>query len=358
MAKQIHVGIVGFGLGTRVFHAPFVSAVPGLHLEALVQRKGDEAAQAYPAARILRTPEELFADPAIDLVVVSTPNETHYDLAHQALTAGKHVVIDKPFTLTSEEAADLIAIASERKLVLSAFQNRRWDGDYKTIHALMESGKLGRLVVFESHYDRFRQEPRLAGWKEGGVVPGGGMLYDLGSHIIDQALHTFGAPETITADIRIDRDHGVTDDAFDIRLGYIGKTEKNLTVLLRSTMTAAIPGARFTLHGTNGSFVKFGIDPQEDAIKAGIPIGSPGWGEEPESLWGTLKLADGTESKIQTQPGDYRGYYANIRDAILGEAPIAVPGTDAWRTTRIIELARQSSAEGRTLSVDFSSQPS
>jgi len=358
MTEPIRAAVIGFGLGGRVFHTAFIHAVPGLELAAIVQRRGDEAAQAYPNAKIYRSTDELFADETVQLVAVTTSNDAHYSLGRQALLAGKHVVIDKPFTLTSEEAADLIAIASERKLVLSAFQNRRWDGDYKTIHALMDSGKLGRLVVFESHYDRFRQEPRLAGWKEGGVVPGGGMLYDLGSHIIDQALHIFGAPETITADIRIDRDHGVTDDAFDIRLSYIGKTEKNLTVLLRSTMTAAIPGARFTIHGTNGSFVKFGIDPQEDAIKAGIPIGSPGWGEEPESLWGTLKLADGTESKIQTQPGDYRGYYANIRDAILGKAPIAVPGTDAWRTTRIIELARQSSAEGRTLSVDFSSQPS
>jgi predicted dehydrogenase len=178
------------------------------------------------------------------------------------------------------------------------------------------------------------------------------MLYDLGSHIIDQALALFDAPETITADIRIDRDEGRTDDAFDIRLGY-----PRLTVLLRSSMTAAIPGARFTLHGTQGSFVKFGIDPQEDAIKAGFAIGDSvgdlAWGEEPESLWGTLKLADGSETKVRTEAGDYRGYYANVRDAILGAAPIAVPGTDAWRTTRIIELARQSSAEGRTLPVEL-----
>jgi len=357
MTKPIRAAVIGFGLGGRVFHTAFISAVPGLELAAVVQRRGDEAAQAYPNTKIYRSTDELLADETIQLVAVTTSNDSHYSLGRQALLANKHVVIDKPFTLTSAEAADLIAIADERKLILSAFQNRRWDGDFKTIRDLLSRAVLGRLVVFESHYDRFRQEPRLTGWKEGGIVPGGGMLYDLGSHIIDQALSLFDAPDTITANIRIDRDHGVTDDAFDIRLGYIGETEKNLTVWLRSTMTAAIPGARFTLHGTNGSFVKFGIDPQEDAIKAGVPIGSPGWGEEPESLWGTLKLADGTESKIQTQPGDYRGYYANIRDAILGEAPIALPGTDAWRTTRIIELARQSSAEGRTLPVDLSNIP-
>jgi scyllo-inositol 2-dehydrogenase (NADP+) len=352
MTESIRAAVIGFGLGGRVFHTAFIHAVPGLELAAIVQRHGNEAAQAYPEAKIYRSVEEMLADDSIQLVAVTTSNHTHYELGKQALLAGKHVVIDKPFALTSDEAADLIHIARERKLVLSAFQNRRWDGDFRTIRELLSRSVLGRLVVFESHYDRFRQEPRLSTWKEGGIVPGGGMLYDLGSHIIDQALALFDVPETITADIRIEREHGVTDDAFDIRLGY-----PQLTVWLRSTMTAAIAGARFTLHGTHGSFVKFGIDPQEDAIKAGVPIGSPGWGEEPESLWGMLRLADGTESQIRTEAGDYRGYYANVRDAILGEAKLIVPGIDAWRTTRIIELARQSSAEGRTLAVDLGQPP-
>jgi predicted dehydrogenase len=352
MTESIRAAVIGYGLGGRVFHTAFIHAVPGLELAAIVQRHGDDAAAAYPNATIYRSVDEMLADESIQLVSVTTSNHTHFELGRQALLAGKHVVIDKPFTLTSPEAAELIAIARERKLVLSAFQNRRWDGDFRTIRDLISRGVLGRLVIFESHYDRFRQEPRLGTWKEGGNNPGGGMLFDLGSHIVDQALALFDAPQTITADIRIDRDHGVTDDAFDICLGY-----PKLTVWLRSTMTAAIAGPRFTLHGTGGSFVKFGIDPQEDAIKAGIPIGSPGWGEETESLWGTLKLADGTESRIRTEAGDYRGYYANVRDAILGDAPIAVPATDAWRTVRIIELARQSSAEGRTLPVDFGTPP-
>ncbi len=348
MTEPIRAGVIGFGLGGRVFHTAFISAVPGLALAAIVQRKGDEAAQAYPHATIYRSVDELLADATIGLVSVTTSNHTHFELGRQSLLAGKHVVIDKPFCLTSAEAAELIGIARERQLVLSAFQNRRWDGDFRTVRDLLSRGVLGRLVVFESHYDRFRQEPRLQTWKEGGLNPGGGMLYDLGTHILDQALALFGVPETVTADIRIDRDHGVTDDAFDIRLGY-----PRLTVLLRSTMTAAIAGPRFTLHGTGGSFVKFGIDPQEDAIKTGVPIGSPGWGEEPESLWGTLKLADGVESRIPTAPGDYRGYYANVRDAINGVQPVAVPGIDAWRTARITEIARQSSAEQRTLPVDL-----
>ncbi|WP_114209688.1 Gfo/Idh/MocA family oxidoreductase [Acidisarcina polymorpha] len=357
MTEPIRAAVIGFGLGGRVFHTAFIHAVDGLQLAAIVQRRGDEAAQAYPDATIYRSVDEMLADESIQLVAVTTSNHTHFELGRQALLAGKHVVIDKPFALTSAEAAELIHIARERKLVLSAFQNRRWDGDFRTLRELVSRGVLGRLVVFESHYDRFRQEPRLNMWKEDGVTPGGGMLYDLGSHIIDQALALFDVPETITADIRIDRDAGLTDDAFDLRLSYPEGNGRRLTVLLRSTMTAAIPGARFTLHGTQGSFVKFGIDPQEDAIKAGVTIGSPGWGEEPESLWGTLKLADGSESRIRTEAGDYRGYYENIRDAILGEAAVAVPGIDAWRTTRIIELARQSSAEGRTLPVELGPLP-
>jgi predicted dehydrogenase len=361
MTQPIRAAVIGFGLGGRVFHTAFIAAVPGLELAAIVQRKGDEAAKAYPDATIYRSVEEMLADDSIQLVAVTTTNHTHFELGRQCLLAGKHVVIDKPFTLTSAEAAELISIARERKLVLSAFQNRRWDGDFRTIRELLSRGVFGRLVIFESHYDRYRQAPKLGTWKEGGLNPGGGMLYDLGTHILDQALALFGVPQTVTADIRIERDQGVTDDAFDIRLGYIGETEKNLTVLLRCTMCASIPGPRFVLHGTQGSFMKFGIDPQEDAIKAGIAIGSPdgslAWGEEPESQWGLLKLADGTETRVRTEAGDYRGYYANIRDAILGEAPIAVPGVDAWRTARVTELARQSTVEGRTLPVEMGDVP-
>jgi scyllo-inositol 2-dehydrogenase (NADP+) len=357
MTEPIRAAVIGFGNGGRTFHTAFISAVPGLELAAIVQRKGREAAQAYPNTTIYRSVEEMLADDSIQLVSVTTSNQTHFEIGRQCLLAGKHTVIDKPFAVTSAEAAELIAIADERQLVLSAFQNRRWDGDFKTVRNILKSGVLGRLVVFESHYDRFRQELRLGTWKEGGLY-GGGQLYDLGTHIIDQALHLFGAPKEIAASVRTDRDHALNDDAFDIRLGYIGETEKNLTVWLRSTMTAAIAGPRFSLHGTQGSFVKFGIDPQEDAIKAGGVIGSPGWGEEPESDWGLLKLADGSEKRIRTEAGDYRDYYANVRDAILGAKPLAVPGVDAWKTARIIELARQSSEEGRTRPVNFDQAPS
>jgi scyllo-inositol 2-dehydrogenase (NADP+) len=358
MTEPIRAAVIGFGLGGRVFHTAFIHAVPGLELAAIVQRHGDQAAAAYPNAKIYRSVEEMLADESIQLVAVTTPNDSHYSLGRQSLLAGKHVVIDKPFCLTSTEAADLVAIARQNKLLLSAYQNRRWDGDFRTVRDLVSRAVLGRLVVFESHYDRFRQEPSAKTWKEGSNSPGGGLLYDLGSHIIDQALALFGVPEAIAADIRIERDVVSTDDAFDIRLAY-----PRLTVWLRSTMTAAISGPRFTLHGTQGSYVKFGLDPQEPAIEAGIEIGSPGWGEEPESAWGLLRLAQGSErgivseTRVPTEAGDYRGYYANVRDAILGAAPLAVSGVDAWRTARIIELARQSSAEGRTLPVQLEPLP-
>ena len=360
MTNPIRAAVIGFGLGGRVFHTAFIHATPGLELAAIVQRSGDEAAQAYPGATIYRSVEEMLADASIQLVSISTSNQTHYELGRQALLAGKQVVIDKPFTTSAADTAELIRLAREHKLVLSAFQNRRWDGDFRTVRELLSRGVLGRLVVFESHYDRFRQELGQKAWKESGLL-GGGQLYDLGTHMIDQALALFGTPETITASIRAERDAALNDDAFDIRLGYPGETAKNLTVWLRSTMTAAIAGPRFSLHGTQGSFVKFGIDPQEDAIKAGIPIGSANasiaWGEEPESDWGLLKLADGTETRIRTEAGDYRGYYANVRDAILGNSPLAVPAVDAWRTARIIELARQSSDQERTLKVDLGPDP-
>ncbi|HEX7159022.1 MAG TPA: Gfo/Idh/MocA family oxidoreductase, partial [Edaphobacter sp.] len=195
---EIPAAVIGFGLAGRVFHAPFINAVPGLKLHTILQRRGDEAPKAWPGVRILRTVEEALADPAIQLVVVATPNETHYALAKQALLAGKHVVIDKPFTATSAEAKELAALAAERKLILAPFHNRRWDGDFLTVRKLLASGELGRLVTYESHFDRFRPQPRAATWKES-ANDANGMLFDLAPHLVDQALTLFGPPEAITA---------------------------------------------------------------------------------------------------------------------------------------------------------------
>lgn len=351
MTDTIRAGVIGFGLAGRIFHAAVISATPGLELAAIVQRTGDEAAKAHPNVQIYRSIEELLADTSIRLIAVGTPSFSHFEVAEQCLRADRDVIVDKPFALTSDEAAQLIRLARERKRLLTVYQNRRWDGDFKTVEKILVSGLLGRLVTFESHFDRFRLEPRLRGWRESGG-PGGGTLFDLGSHLIDQALTLFGKPERIFASSRIDRDGGVVDDVFDIILFY-----PKLTGYLRATTLAKAPGARFTLHGTQGSFVKFGLDPQEEQMKGGLKFDAPGFGRDPEEHWGKLYLEGAVPERIETEVGDYRGIYANVRDALLGKAKLAVTPEQAWRTTRLIEFARESSSQGRALPVDFSGEP-
>ncbi|MBT9329473.1 Gfo/Idh/MocA family oxidoreductase [Paracidobacterium acidisoli] len=351
MHEPVRVGVIGFGMAGRIFHTAVIAETPGLELAAIVQRTGDEAASTYPDARIFRSIDELLEDASIPFIVVATPSGAHFEHARQCLLAGRHVLIDKPFTLTSDEAAELIRLARERSLLLTAYQSRRWDGDFLTVREVLESGELERLVRFESHMDRFRAAPRLEAWRENGEA-GGGILFDIGPHLIDQALKLFGAPESILAEVRTERESAVIDDAFDILLQYPA-----LTVFLRSTLSTFTPGPRFALHGTKGSFVKFGIDPQENQLKAGLTFASPGFGEDPESDWGELRLADGDSRRLVTRRGDYRDLYGNVRDALLGKGELEVKPEQAWRTTRMIELARQSSAEGRRLPVDFSDQP-
>ncbi len=359
MQEPIQVGVVGFGLAGRVFHTAVVEATPGLQLRCVVQRSGDDARRQYPDIQCARSVDEMLANVGIQLVVIATPNYSHFELAKQCLHAQRHVVIDKPFTLTSDEAAQLIHLARHRKLLLTAYQNRRWDGDFQSVLQVLASGELGRVVSFESHYDRFRPEPRRDVWREDGG-PGGGVLFDLGPHVIDQALQLFGDPAAIRASVRIERDNAAVDDAWDIFLKY--EHPHPMSVLLRSTLTACVPGPRYVIHGTRGSFVKWGIDPQEDQIKSGMSFDDPAYGLEPESAWGELTLCGDARipcasRRIPTPRSDYRGFYANVRDALLGKAELAVRPEQAWRTTRLIELARESSAQGRRLHVDFSNQP-
>ena len=354
MKEPIGVGVVGFGLAGRIFHTAVVAATAGLELKCVVQRSGDDASKQYPHVRQARSVEEMLADVSVQLVVIATPSYSHYELAKQCLHEQRHVVVDKPFTLTSQEAADLIRMARERGLVLTVYQNRRWDGDFQTVSQVIGGGELGRLASFESRIDRFRPEARLTVWRESGG-PGGGTLFDLGPHLIDQALMLFGSPWTITANVRMERENAVVDDAWDIWLGY--ERPHPTTVLLGSTLTACIPGPRFVVHGTRGSFVKRGIDPQEDQLKAGMRFDSAGFGEEAESAWGELKICGGETRRVQTARGDYRGFYANVRDALLGRAEPGVKPEQAWRTTRLIELARESAGQGRRLRVDFSGEP-
>jgi scyllo-inositol 2-dehydrogenase (NADP+) len=354
MYEPIRVGVVGFGLAGRIFHTAVVEATSGLELACVVQRSGDNAARTYPKAKQARSIEEMLADVSIRLVVIATPSYSHFELAQQCLREQRHVVIEKPFTLTSNEATELIRMARERRLLLTAYQNRRWDGDFQTVRQVLASGEIGRLVSFESHFDRFRPDPRSDVWRESGG-PGSGTLFDLGPHLVDQALTLFGKPETILANVRVERERAVADDAWDIFLQY--EKPHSMSVLLRATLTACTPGPRYVLHGTKGSFVKFGLDPQEDQLKSGMGFGEPGFGQDPQSAWGELRLCDGsgtpTTRQVPTLAGDYRGFYENVRDALLGQAELAVTAEQAWRTTRLIELARESSSQGRRLRVEF-----
>ena len=372
--KCIQVGLVGFGFAGRIFQSNTIQAVEGLELAAIVQRSGSDAAIAFPHAKILPTVEDLLKDTSIRLVVVATPNATHLPIARQCLLADRDVVIDKPFALTSGEAAELIQLARSRGRVLSVYQNRRWDGDFLTVRKLLDSDRLGRLVMFESHYDRFRQLPRLHAWREDGG-PGGGVLFDLGAHLVDQALVLFGVPESVWASVRGEREGARIDDAFDLYLHYpashthvaaagIGPVPSGLPsglgVWLRATCLAREPGARFTLNGTQGTFRKFGIDCQEAHLLAGDLFSSKPWGVEGPEHWGTLTVDEGGEpvsTRIPTEAGDYRGYYINLRDAIHGNAALEVTPLQAWRTMRVLEMALESSRSGCTVTCDWSRQP-
>ncbi len=355
--KCIPVGLVGFGFAGRIFQATAIEAVEGLELAAIVQRSGSQAAEAYPHAKIVPSVEALLEDPTIRLVIVATPNPTHLPIAKQCLLADRDVVIDKPFAVDSAEAAELIQLARQRHRLLSVYQNRRWDGDFLTVRKLLDGDRLGRLVQFESHYDRYRLAPRLHAWREDGSA-GGGVLLDLGAHLVDQALVLFGVPQSVWASVRLEREGARSDDAFDICLRY--SPERSPTVWLRATCMAREPGARFTLNGTLGTFRKFGIDPQEAHLLAGDFFSSRPWGVESPDHWGKLTLeeaGDVVTTAVPTEAGDYRGYYMNVRDAMNDHAALEVTPLQAWRTMRVLEMAAESSRSGCRVICDWSNEP-
>ena len=350
MGRSIRAGVVGFGLGGQIFHAPFLKAMDGFELTAILQRQGDAAERAYPGVSIERSMEALLARPNLDLIVISTPPSTHFELGRQALEADKHVVLDKPFVATSDQARQLIELARARNRMLSVYQNRRWDGDFLTLQQLIAGGELGRLVSLESRFERYHPGVRAKQWQEKNL-PGNGLLHDWGSHLVDQALLQFGTPESIFADIRYDRDVTEINDGFTILLFY-----PRMRVRMNVTLLARSPGPRFVLHGTLGSYVKYGLDPQEQAMKDGMTLTDPHWGEEPEANWGKLTTTgengEAVERRVPTIPGDYRKYYENIRDAIWGLAPLEVKPEHGWRTIRLFEMALESSAQRRAISGD------
>lgn len=344
---MIDVGLIGFGLAGRAFHAQVISRTPGLRLAAILQRTGTSAAEAYPSARIVRTLEEMLAIPEIRLIVIATPNETHFDLAKRCLAAGRDVLVDKPFTTTLEEAKELAQFAKSSGRLLTVYQNRRYDGDFAAVRDLVAAGTLGRIVNFETNYDRYRPQLKPGAWREQ-TGPGTGIFFDIAPHLIDHALVLFGLPDAITADIRIERDNAVADDAFDIIFRY----RSGLRAVLRSSILAAAPRPRFTLFGTHGSFVKLSFDPQENNLRYGrIPTEGP-WGAEPEENWGVLTTPDGEgflHKRIPPASSDYRDFYTNVRDAMLGVASLEVTPEWAIDLMRILELCRESSLRRCTI---------
>jgi scyllo-inositol 2-dehydrogenase (NADP+) len=344
---MIDVGLIGFGLAGRSFHAPVIRTVPGLRLAAILERSGSEAAEKYPDVPMVRTLDELLAIKEIRLVVIATPNDSHFLLAQQCLADGRDVLVDKPFTTTLEEAIALVQFAKQQGRVLTVYQNRRYDGDFQAIVQLVSMGALGRIVRFETNYDRFRPQLRLGAWRERSGT-GTGIFFDIGPHLIDHALLLFGLPEALTADIRVEREGAVADDAFDLAFHY----PRGLRADLRSSILAAAPRPRFTLHGTQGAFVKQTVDPQESNLRRGYIPTDTAWGAEPEQNWGLLTLSENgtlTQRRVPSANCDYRDFYGNLRDAILGKAKLAVTPEWALDVMRLLELARQSSNERRTV---------
>lgn len=335
----IRTAIVGFGISAKVFHAPFVAANKEFELTAVLERSKEESKQLYPNAKVVRTIEELVNDKELDLIVITTPNETHFPYAKLALEAGKNVILEKPFTNTIEEARELVAIAAKSKGILSVYQNRRYVSDFLTIREILEKNLLGELHTFEAHYDRYRAEERPNAWREK-PKPGSGILYDLGAHIIDQAFTLFGFPLDVTADIRLQRPHAQVDDFFDLRLNY-----GFLCVRLTAGMLVREPGPRYMIHGTEGSFIKYGEDPQEALLRLGkSPVGDD-WGKEPEDAYGLLHTVINGKTikeKYESKRGDYGNYYKMIADAILRKKPVAEKPEHGYNTIKLIELAFES----------------
>jgi predicted dehydrogenase len=339
------VALIGFGYAGRVFHAPLISATPGLTLAVIGSRQGAGVRSAYPDAELVSDPLSAARHPDVDLVVIATPNDTHAPLAEAALRAGKNVVVDKPFTITLAEARALAALAEQVERVLSVFQNRRWDSDFLAVRREITGGRIGEVVELRSEIGRYRPEVRDR-WRER-AGPGSGVWYDLGPHLIDQALVLFGPPESIQADLRVQRRGGSAVDWFHAILGY-----GPMRVILASSMLATDAPARFLVRGAKGSLAKGGGDVQEGQLQAGKTPGSSGWGLDPEPLVFVGGDA-GVPAELPTPAGNYPGYYEAIRDAVRGDRGVPVTPAQATTLMAVIEAGTRSSTEGRVIGPSY-----
>ncbi|MEU7044848.1 Gfo/Idh/MocA family oxidoreductase [Streptomyces varsoviensis] len=355
--SPLRVGLIGYGLAGSVFHAPLIATTDGLALDTVVTASPERRQQAlteHPRVRTVDTAEELFGRAAeLDLVVIASPNRTHVPLARAALEAGLPAVVDKPLAATAAEAEELAALAADRGLLLSPFQNRRWDNDFRTVRQLIADGHLGDVLRFESRFERWRPRPK-GGWRESGdPAELGGLLYDLGSHLVDQALALFGPAATVYAEADVRRPGAEADDDTFIALTHVNGVRSHLWM----SATTAQLGPRFRVLGTGQGYVKYGLDPQEAALREGRRPGDdgPAWGVEPESAWGRIGAGEsprtGGGDPVPTLPGDYPAYYAAIAEALHDGAAPPVTATEAAATLRVLEAARVSAAEARTVRI-------
>lgn len=340
--NRLNVALIGYGYAGKTFHAPLIVSIPGLRLATVVSSDAAKVHADWPEAQVVADAAQVLADPAIDLVVIAAPNDKHYSLASAALAAGKHVVVDKPFTTTLAEANALIAQAAAAGKVLSVFHNRRWDADFLTVKRLLANDDLGRVVHFESHFDRFRPVVRQR-WRESAGL-GNGLWYDLGPHLVDQALQLFGVPDAVYGDLACLRDEAVATDYFHVILRYEG-----LRVILHGSCLVS-GGPRYVMHGTKSSFIKQGLDTQESQLKAGGQPGDAQWGVDTLDGLRIVSVNDIEETHpVPTAIGDYRHYYAGIHAAIAEGKPNPVPATEAAQVMAIIELVQVSASTQREM---------
>jgi len=344
--KKINAAVIGFGLSGKVFHAPFLFTHPGFILKKIVERHSDESKQIYPEIEVVKNYSELLQNPYLDMIVVGTPNTSHFEMTKDCLEAGKHVVVEKPFTALSVEGEKLIEISEKTGKKIFVFHNRRWDGDFLTIQKIVEENLLGDIVEYEAHFDRYAPIVDRFGWRDE-PAPGSGILYDLGPHLIDQAIQLFGCPRSLFANIQKQRNSSLVDDYFELTLYY-----DHLKAILKAGMIVKDPGPRYIIHGINGSFIKYGIDPQEEMLQQGFLPAGDDWGAEEPEYWGLINMdLNGLQIQgtIETECGNYHGFYDNVYDVLINNAEMAVKPQEASDVIRIIELAFESADKGKII---------
>ncbi|MEZ5084436.1 MAG: oxidoreductase [Bacteroidales bacterium] len=350
MKKPIQTAIVGFGLSGQAFHTPFLHVHEGFEIKKVLERNKTESKKIYPNVTIVKDLKEIINDKNIDLVVIATPNIYHYQQANQCLEAGKHVVIEKPFMPTSAECDEIIGLANSKNLNIFVYQNRRWDGDFLTIKKILKTGILAEIQYYEAHFDRYSPERKRAAWRDE-QLPGSGILFDLGPHMIDQVLCLFGIPHSIKADIQSQRENSPVDDYFKISFSYPTKE-----VILTAGMLVEEHDLRYIIHGANGSFIKYGIDPQEDALRKGELPGGENWGKENPVKYGLITLdgeSEDFDGVIETVPGNYMEFYNNVYKVFSGEEEQEVKPVEARNVIRLIELAFKSAKQQKAIKVDL-----